>query len=141
MSDAVQAFETIKATADKARCMGARRCPAMAPGDVARQGDVYIRCIAGVPDGAVRVAEPGSQVAPGNTPGSRHRIRELCDVTVYTLASPNALQGPVIDAPRGFVLDHGTGGEQDHATIEFGPGVYLVTFQRAYADELRRVQD
>jgi hypothetical protein len=106
-------------------------------GDLARQGDIYCRHIGDtVPVGCVEVTKPSDQLAPGTSRGSRHCIGNMGEVTVYRLPNPNALQGPVIDAPEGLRVTH-----PEHGDIEHGPGVYLVTYQRDFAEELRRVED
>ena len=142
MKTATEAMETIRESAKTNANSEVRDCTAMVPGDEpVRQGDVNIFCIPKVPEIARRAKNPSAQVAPGNTRGSRHRIREIDKVTLYEIDLANPLQGPIIEAPNGFHLDHGDGAADDHATCRFGPGVYMVGYQRDYAQDLRRVAD
>lgn len=46
------------------------------------------------------------------------------------------LEGPIIEAPAGCVIAH-----PEHGDHIYPPGVFQVTFQRAYATELRRIAD
>jgi len=46
------------------------------------------------------------------------------------------LVGPVIKARERWALRH-----PEHGDVEFPAGDYVVTYQRAYADELRRQMD
>jgi len=101
----------------------------------ARQGDLYFAKLATVPPGALPWPYPHGQLAPGATQGSRHCV-DLSTVRLWLLPHPTALDGPVIEAPHGVVITH-----PEHGDHIYPPGVYQVTFQRAYADELRRVQD
>ena len=101
----------------------------------ARQGDLYFAKLATVPKGALPWTQPHGQLAPGTTQGSRHCV-DITTVRLWTLPNPTALDGPVIEAPDGVEITH-----PEHGHHHYPPGVYQVTFQRAYADELRRVQD
>ena len=141
MTTATHVLETIQRDASSTKTRKARTPGAMAPGDWYPQGDVNVFCVGSVPKNATLVEKPSRQVAPGETRGARHCIRDLSAVTVYALHSPNELQGPIIKAPDGFVMDHGDGADDDHATVEFGPGVYTIGYQRRYADELSRQLD
>ena len=139
---AVESINRVQESADSRKSQEVRDCSAMVPGDpAARQGDVYVWPIPAIPNGSTKIEAGSGQVAPGTTRGSRHRVVEIESVTFYRLESPNALQGPVIDAPEGFTLVHGDGAEDDHAPMKFGPGVYAITYQRDHAEELRRVED
>ena len=135
-------IDKIHSTADSIKHNEERDCTAMIPGDPpVRQGDVYVWALPEIPEGCSLVKQPVAQVAPGTTRGSRHRIRDMASVTVYSLPSPNALQGPVLHSQDGWALDHGDGEVDDHAPCRFGPGVHLITYQRDHAEELRRVAD
>lgn len=107
------------------------------PGDVARQGDVYVWRL---PDGAVAGRERGTrQVAVGATVGSRHvaegpvtltdpadvreRIAALRKIGA-TAAMTDVMIGPVVHATGEWCLTH-----PEHAHIRFPAGVYGVTYQ------------
>jgi hypothetical protein len=55
---------------------------------------------------------------------------------MYRVSNPGPLDGPIIDAPDGCAIDH-----PEHGDAVLPAGVYAITYQRAYAQELRRVQD
>lgn len=103
----------------------------------AQQGDLYFFKLHALPKDAAREVSPSGQLAPGMTQGSRHCV-DLSTVTLYRLTNGDVLDGPLIDAPEGVLITH-----PEHGHLVFPPGVYGVTFQRAYADadDLRRVAD
>ena len=101
----------------------------------ARQGDLYFAKLAQIPLGSRPWPFPHGQLAPGNTQGSRHCV-DITHVHLWLLPDPTALDGPIIDAPNGVEITH-----PEHGNHVYPPGIYQVTFQRAYADELRRVID
>ena len=107
---------------------------------VARQGDVYLRRLPLEAEFAreMKLAET-RQIAPGDTPGSRHVLNEGPQIFNFTDAGP--LEGPVIRAPEGFYLSHPTHGDIDCRL----PGTYVVTFpvdKRAEElGEIRRRRD
>lgn len=107
------------------------------PGDVARQGDVYVWRL---PDGAVAGTERGTrQVAVGATVGSRHiaegpvtltdpadvqeRIKALRAIGA-TDAMTDVMVGPVVHATGEWCLTH-----PEHAHIRFPAGTFNVTYQ------------
>jgi hypothetical protein len=109
---------------------------AASPGDTWRQGDLYIELLAEVPAGAVPIAKPSKQLAPGETQGSRHILDSLAGVTMYRLAEPTVLDGPIVVLEKTRTLTH-----PEHGDVVLPPGTYGVTYQREYAEELRRVAD
>lgn len=100
-----------------------------------QQGDVYFTRLAVVPSGAQRCLKTDGQLVPGQTQGSRHCVDPV-RVRLWTLPHPTALQGPVIEAAEAFTVTH-----PEHGHVTFPAGVYATTYQRQYADELRRVTD
>lgn len=101
----------------------------------ARQGDLYFAKIAQVPNEALPWPHIHGQLAPGHTQGSRHCVN-LQQVRLWLLPKPTALDGPIIEAPEGVTITH-----PEHGDHIYPRGICQVTFQRAYADELRRVTD
>src|SRR5262245_42846169 len=69
----------------------------------AQQGDIYLRKLNEVPQGAVRV-QPFLQLAPGVTIGSHHCLDDLRGVQMYTVASPGPLDGPVVETSRAVTV-------------------------------------
>lgn len=102
----------------------------------ARQGDVYFAKLAVVPHDAQPWPYEHGQLAPGSTQGSRHTV-DLSAVRLWILSHPTALDGPIIEAPHGVIICHPEHGDHYY---QF-PCVVQVTYQRAYADALRRVID
>ena len=103
--------------------------------EAVRQGDIYIKRLRELPTELGKYE--GNQLAPGNTKGSRHILVSKSDVKLHSLKSPTALQGPIVEAPTGFEIDHP---EHGNICMEQG-GIFAITYQRAHADELKRVAD
>lgn len=122
------------------------------PGDVIRQGDLYLICL----DGPVAGKDSQTrQLAPGTTQGSRHVAEGRCQVrqpdsaqqvaeTIRRLI-PRAdvhaeLLGPVVHCPADappVMITH-----PEHGDRGLPPGTtWAVYYQRDLAEELRRVQD
>jgi hypothetical protein len=131
-----ETMEQIGATAEAIKSDAEHTVPVMDVGDEVRQGDIYVTRIESVPAGAVKVAKPVKQLAPGATQGSRHCLRSIKGVMVYILKNPGPLDGPIVESARPIAIDH-----PEHGNRIIPAGVYAVTFQRAFAEELRRVQD
>ena len=103
----------------------------------ARQGDIYLTKLGAVPKDAIAV-ESYAQLAPGATLGSRHCLDHLDGVRMYHLRQSTALDGPIIETFRPVTITHPKHG--DIVDIPAGAVIH-VTYQRMYADELRRVVD
>jgi hypothetical protein len=101
------------------------------------QGDINLWLLPKLPDGAVEsLSDP--QLAPGTTRGSRHCIRQsdLAHVRFYRLSNPNLLQGPILIFKKETVIEH-----PEHGDQLWPAGIVAVTYQRRYAEEIRRSQD
>lgn len=120
----------------------------MSPGDVIRQGDLYIIAL----ESPIPGGKPSShQLAPGTTQGSRHVVEGDCDVlSVDEKKALDSIQklvpatkgktlfiGPMIEARGPVRITHPEHGDR---TIP-GDASYLVTYQRTWANEIRRTQD
>lgn len=103
------------------------------PGDAWRQGDVYVTLLDAVPAGTVQI-KAIKQLAPGNTPGSRHCLDAMLGVRAYRLAAPGPLDGPVLLLTKERTVTH-----PEHGHVVLPPGVYAVTYQRNL-DVLEREQ-
>ena len=103
-------------------------------GQFVRQGDVYLQRVESKkPAKSTEIKD--RQLAPGNTPGSRHVVEG--DVKLYKPAGADPLVGPTIVAPERFTLTH-----PEHAHVSLPSGQYACTFQRDFMQEERaRVQD
>ncbi len=108
----------------------------MSAGDFWAQGDIGLVCLPGLPDGCNPDTKPSAQLAPGTTQGSRHCVSDMERVRLHRLADPSPLDGPIIEAPQGCTIEH-----PEHGNVTLPPGIYGVIYQRAFADDLRRVQD
>lgn len=136
---AEKSLASVQATAEQIKSGEAQRFPeAASPGDAWRQGDVYIEFLDRVPDGAVKLnkKQHGCQLAPGATQGSRHVLDSLVGVTMYRLPESTVLDGPVLVTSRERTVTH-----PEHGDVVLPPGTYGITYQREYAEELRRVAD
>lgn len=103
-------------------------------GDFARQGDLYITKLESIPAGAKSIPF-AAQLAPGTSRGSRHCL-DNSNVRMYSVANAGPLDGPVIDVKQEVTVTH-----PEHGDFRLPCGVYKITYQRAFADELRRVRD
>jgi hypothetical protein len=102
------------------------------------QGDVNFTPIPAIPKGA-KPAKGGSQLAPGTSRGSRHCVRSADMPHVDFFAFPNSgpLEGPILRFNRPTTIEHPE--HKDH--IYPAGSIVAVTFQRAYAEDLRRSID
>lgn len=130
------AYRAIARHAEKIRNDDEHVIETMSPGDVWAQGDVGLVCLGVLPGNVEEIKKPSAQLAPGTTQGSRHCLRSLKGITLYRRQGATPLDGPMIHAPDGCAVDH-----PEHGNVVLPPGVYGVVYQRAYAEELRRVQD
>lgn len=104
-------------------------------GDGVRQGDVYIWKRDKLPKN-VKATKCVLQLAPGTTKGSRHCLDSAEGVSMFAVDNADALQGPWIKLDCERTVTH-----PEHGDWILPAGVYEISYQRAYADELRRVQD
>jgi hypothetical protein len=137
MNDATQTMEEIRTHGMEVADDSLKTVGAIAEGDFTAQGDVNFWLLDSIPEGCKEVAVQ-AQLAPGTTKGSRHVIKasDVGAVRMFRLPSPNDLQGPVIVAEAPFTVEH-----PEHGDKTFPAGIRFVTYQRAHADELRRVAD
>lgn len=131
-----QALQQIRERVEEIKNDREQRFPeAASDGDYFRQGDLYITKIAKPAGTELKVLPFDRQLAPGNTKGSRHCLSHQ-DVRLYTRSGSDALTGPVLHVLREVTVEH-----PEHGNVVLPEGWYGVTYQRAYAEELRRVQD
>jgi hypothetical protein len=112
-------------------------------GDNIRQGDIFLICIETMPSGT---PVQDRQLAPGTTQGSRHVLSGDCEIVKRSgsFTAPGesdpvheALVGPAFQCRKGCTVEH-----PEHGNWALPNGsVWQVTFQQAYADEVRRIQD
>lgn len=113
-------------------------------GDVVRQGDLYLVCLEKLPGG---VPMKDRQLAPGTTQGSRHVLQGDCSLVVPNNKQGVAdaighdvhseLIGPAFHCDAECELTH-----PEHGNKVLPQGTnWAVVYQRAYAEEIRRVQD
>ena len=117
--------------------------------DVVRQGDLYLVCLPALPNAVM--SYKGRQLAPGTTQGSRHIIAGDCTIItpsgaeiadLVNKALPNAgvqpeLVGPVIQCRGDCTVTHPEHGNK----VLPDDSVWAVVYQRAYGEDVRRVQD
>lgn len=120
-----------------------RQAGAMTPDvDVLWQGDVGVILLSKSTHAAMKgqLKPMGSgashvQVAVGEGTGSRHTVATRA-ASVYSRSGAGVLDGPIVVADKPWTLCH-----PKHRDVTFGPGEYAITYQRQYAEELRRAAD
>lgn len=138
---AAQSFSRVQESVEKIDRSKPQRFPeAASAGDSFRQGDLYITRLDALPSDIKPLeAKPGqdpAQLAEGTTQGSRHVLDSLEGVEMYELATKTALDGPILNLAKERTVTH-----PEHGHVCLPPGSYAITYQRAYAEELRRVAD
>lgn len=142
------AYRAVAREAEKIKSDAPATLAAMAAGDVLRQGDIYVVCL----DAEVPTTGPHPrQLAPGTTQGSRHVAGGDCDVLVVDERAATAALNRLVPATRGHAPFLGplirargpvTIAHPEHGDRTLpGGACYLVTYQRTWADEVRRAQD
>lgn len=135
--NAVKELKSIRKSVEEIKNDKLQRFPeAASDGDTFRQGDVYITFRESLPAGWVAVEKPNAQLAPGTTQGSRHILDSLDGVKQFARSRPTGLQGPVLVLEKERIVTH-----PEHGDVSLPPGCYAITYQRAFAQELRRVAD
>jgi hypothetical protein len=108
------------------------------PGQMIRQGDIYLVCISGMTDikvfdnikvtvaeytKPVKTNKKHHQLVPGSTMGSRHMV----DSKVMMSLNPtnkSSLVGPILRSVEAFEVTH-----PEHAHFRMPAGEYLVCYQ------------
>lgn len=145
-SDAASVYDAMQARCEefsKADNSIDRQAGAMTPDvDVLWQGDVGVILLSKAAysalQGKLKVMGSGAshvQVAVGEGIGSRHTVSTQEAVT-FERSGSSVLDGPVVVADKPWTLCH-----PKHRNVTFGPGEYAITYQRQYAEELRRAAD
>lgn len=106
-------------------------------GTVHWQGDIGIVRIEHVPYGCQEI-KPVAKLVSGDTKGSRHILKHLNGVKMFRLNEPTALDGPVMILEESNTITHP---EHGNVTLNECDAIYHIRYQRAYAQELRRVKD
>jgi hypothetical protein len=137
---AAQSFQKIQRSAQTIKNSAPQRFPEAASfGDVFRQGDLYIQKIAHLPEDASNNVYPiwGLQLTRGESKGSRHILDSDAGVCIYTRVNGDDLTGPVIELELERAVTH-----PEHGDVILPPGLYAITYQRAFdKEERRRVRD
>lgn len=106
-------------------------------GQFVAQGDVYFyRFHDQLPKDIVPVTEPNNQIVPGNTKGSRHCFDRLSNLQLFTCPRFNELCVAFVVFEGETIITH-----PEHNHLRFTGGTYLITIQRMYAEELKRIAD
>lgn len=142
-------FEEIKNSASHKEKAKTERIGSPSLGDVVRQGDIYLVCIEQAPSG---MTSKTNQLAPGNTLGSRHIVVGNCRVIsgfnrgrvldqIYAYVKGSSvhinLVGPVVVCLGDTTLEHP---EHGHKVLP-GDTVWAVVYQRAFGEDVRRIED
>ena len=137
--DTMEAVKKVEAEALECE-KGPREITDMKPGQVIRQGDIYLHCVeADHARGAIRTGEVARQLAIGSQAGARH-IAEHPAVVYEGTALPawcaaGTFLGPVVVSDCPWTVSH-----PEHATVKLPRGTYQVTHQMD-ARTLDRVRD
>lgn len=133
-TDVTRAFQEIQESLESIKNDETQRFPVAASvGDYIRQGDILITLME-KPEGVS--ADPILQLAPGTTKGSRH-ILSHGDVGYYARTG-NDLVGPCIQPRREVTVTHPEHGDW---VLPADGRTYGITYERAMAEEIRRVAD
>lgn len=135
-------FQQLTSDAEQIRNTDPQSLHTMEVGDEFRQGDLRIIRL---PDNfAVArkrdlkpVEHPISQLAPGNTQGSRHILQNTACCEFYSLVSATPLDGPIVVTKEANAITHPEHGD----VVNLPAGCYAFPGQRAFAEELRRTAD
>lgn len=102
------------------------------------QGDLNFWFLEKLPEDAIETT-PVSQLAPGNSRGSRHCIAltDMKNVQFFKLPNPNPLQGLILKLCAPTRIEHP---EHKHHIYPAG-AIIAVTYQRSYAEEIKRIAD
>lgn len=106
---------------------------------VCAQGDVYIRRVEALPDGAIPVAPENGRVIVAHSETGHHHVMDAGTVTMHRL--PDSIMDCFLVVKEASELVHLR--EHDtHEPIRFEPGTYHVRRQREHSPEgWRRVED
>lgn len=139
----------IQKSAEKMDAAAPAKIGSPSVGDVVRQGDLYLVCLEELPESGERAPR---QLAPGSSQGSRHVaegecavylpkspavVAKLIAVVCRAAEVPEQLIGPLVECIGETTIAHP---EHGHRILPAGT-TWAVVFQRAYAEEIRRVQD
>lgn len=104
------------------------------------QGDIYIRRVASLPQGVVRVEPEGERIIVTHSETGHHHVMAGGTVEMYR-PTKNFDWDAWLVVKEPTPLEH-LRAHDTHESILFEPGVYHVRRQREYTPEgLRRVED
>jgi hypothetical protein len=149
---AASAFRTVRKAAEKIKNDETQTIGTVSPGDVIRQGDLYLVAIGAAPEIDINGLAAERQLAPGASQGSRHilegpatvfaprkpqQIADICARLLPGVAVDAALVGPVLKTEGECELTH-----PEHGNFKLPADEYFaVVYQRAFADTIRRQLD
>lgn len=135
MVTAAEAFNRLRERAESIKNDSAQTFPEAASAeDYVRQGDLYITRLDRLPYGASEIPY-ANQLAPGTSRGSRHCLSHD-RVVMYQIKDHGPLDGPILRVAEPVTITH-----PEHGDWILGKGIYQITYQRAFAEELRAVLD
>ena len=133
---ATEVFKEVQESVEKIKSQELREFPVAASiGDTFRQGDIYVTLLDEIPKDSILTKNPNSQLAIGDTQGSRHCISDLQKCGMYQKTNPGMLDGPIIQVNSPVVIEH-----PEHGHIKLGCGVYEITYQRNLDSEEREMR-
>lgn len=105
-------------------------------GKIIRQGDVYVKRVDTIPEDFT-MATMETQIAKGNTKGSRHILEDDGVIRIFKKSSPAPLEGPAFKSTKEITLTH-----PEHANFKLPAGCYISYYQQDFAqEEIRAVRD
>lgn len=112
-------------------------------GDNIRQGDIFLTCIESLPKGKPSQVR---QLAPGTTQGSRHILFGEVQIVEHEQPVLNgkgeAINSVLVGPAFKVLCDKGGVEHPEHGDFQLPKGsCWQATYQQAYADEVRRIQD
>ena len=125
MQNAVEILKKVEKEAKEKAIQDVRYIGTIYPGQVIRQGDIYLLCV----EKSHPVGEQtlNRQLAPGNSMGSRHCIEGNVNLYIGVKAPEwckSNLVGPVIVARERFKLVH-----PEHAHFDMPAGYFQTIYQ------------
>ncbi|MAX26626.1 MAG: hypothetical protein CMJ19_19200 [Phycisphaeraceae bacterium] len=130
----IESLNRVRTAAESIKSDLPQRFPEAASiGDTFRQGDIYIQLLQRVPASWRKASIQNPQLAPGTSKGSRHILDSLRDVTIYEKTNANAITGPIIHIFCQRTITH-----PEHGDVILPPGIYKITYQRAFVPPVKR---
>lgn len=133
----MKAIERVRKSVTDPKPETIRLTAANSVGEWVRQGDVYLRIVDKIPEGAREIQDFNGQLAPGDTRGSRHCV-DPKKVKAFALPNARIEDGSILQ-----VLDNDEVTHPDHGHVALEKGLCIaVSFQvNEFQKQKQRVKD